>query len=144
MKNLLIILTLISAITLNSCAQQETMIDSWNLPTAAQEFISTHFSSYEISFVMKDKELFETTYEVILNNGDKIDFNKSGEWEDIDCPYSKVPTVIIPEKILTFVQSKYPDYYIISIGKDKKHYEIELNNDLDLKFDLNYNLIEID
>ena len=50
----------------------------------------------------------------------------------------------IPAAIDKFVKAKYPNTFIKKIDKDRRDTEIELSNGLDLKFNKNYKLIEID
>ena len=38
----------------------------------------------------------------------------------------------------------YPDRKITAIDRDRRDYEVELDNGLDLKFDLKFRLIDID
>ena len=67
-----------------------------------------------------------------------------GNWEEVNCKYSSVPTAIIPAAIQKYVTTNYPDAKILKIERDKKDYEVKLSNRTELKFDLKFNLIDID
>ena len=67
-----------------------------------------------------------------------------GEWKEVECKYSTVPTAIIPVQIASYVSQNYPDTQIVQIDRDKRDYEVKLTNRLELTFDLNFNLIDID
>ena len=40
--------------------------------------------------------------------------------------------------------TNYPDTKVLKIERDKKEYEVKLSNRVELKFDLKFNLIDID
>jgi len=51
---------------------------------------------------------------------------------------------IIPAAIQKYVTTHYPDAKVLKIERDKKDYEVKLSNRTELKFDLKFNLIDID
>jgi len=63
-------------------------------------------------------------------------FDKKGNWKEIDCKYSRVPSDLVPTPILRHISSQYPDLYIVQIDRDSREYEVELNNGLELVFSL--------
>ena len=81
---------------------------------------------------------------MIFTNGNKVEFDKKGEWTEIDCKHTVVPTAIIPTTIQKYVTTNYPDTRVLKIERDKKEYEVQLSNRVELKFDLKFNLIDID
>ena len=83
-------------------------------------------------------------YDVIFSNGNNIEFDRNGEWEDIDCKSSFVPNAIVPNKIKSYVSSNYPGMRIIKIDRDRKEYGVDLSNGIELTFDKNFKLIDID
>ncbi len=142
MKKLTFIATLLLIFGITSaCADNDRPVDLTQLPDAAQQFIKQHFPNETISFATVDKEVFETTYEVLLSNGAQIDFNKKGEWKEVDCGRSAVPVAIIPEPITTYVTQKHPNTFIVQIDRDSRDYELDLSNGLELTFDLKFNPI---
>lgn len=120
-------------------------IDYSKLPKQSQTFITKYFSGKNIALVKMDKELFDTSYEVIFSDGNKVEFDKSGNWKDIDCSYTEVPAELIPAAIKTYVSKNYPNIKIDKIEKESRgRISVELSNDLDLLFDSSFNLINID
>ena len=77
-------------------------------------------------------------------NGDKIEFDKSGNWKEIQCKRQSVPDAIVPAKIKAFIQENYPDAKVLQIEKDRYEYEVRLSNYWELTFDLEFNLIDMD
>lgn len=55
-----------------------------------------------------------------------------------------VPSSLISSEIKDFVKKHYPDAKIVKIEKDKYEYEILLSNRYEIKFDKNYNVIDMD
>lgn len=125
-----------------SCKDVIITVDK--LPAAAQTFIKEYFPGSDISYAKKDKELTKTTYEVVLQDGTEIDFDSKGQWDKIDCKRAAVPAMLIPDAIATYVQTNFPGQAIVKIDKELFGYEIELLNDLELKFDKNGRLVNID
>lgn len=127
-----------------ACANADRPIKAEELPAAAQTFIKTHFPNAKVSIAKIDEEFLGKDYEVMLTDGTKLEFNGSGEWRDVDCKYSVVPDAIIPEQIREYVKASYPDVAILKIDRDRKLYEVSLSNRLELKFDMQFNLVAID
>ena len=82
--------------------------------------------------------------DVVRKNGDKIEFDRKGEWTDIDCKYSAVPTGIIPAPIAKYVADNYPDNKIVQIERDTRSTEVKLDNRMEIKFDKQHRVIEMD
>ncbi len=146
MKSLLRIFVALAAMlassTLVSC--KDVIITPDKLPAAAQSFIKEYFPETAISYAKKDAELSKTTYEVTLQDGTEIDFNSKGEWDKVDCKRAAVPAALVPAFIVEYVQTSFLGQIIVKIDKERYGYEIELGNDLELKFDKNGNLLNID
>lgn len=142
-KNFLTLVILIMGFGMVS-ADNDKPINVDQLPATAKQFITNHFSNKKMSFAKMESKLFDKSYEVIFTDGSKVEFDKKGEWKDVDCKFSQVPEKIIPQNIMSYVSTYYKDAKIIEIDRDKMAYDVKLNTGLELKFDLKFNLIEID
>ncbi len=146
MKTIKLLLTALVAVVLlagEGCAKDH-IVTFEKLPANAQNFIKKHFAEKQISLCKKDVDFSETTYEVYFNDGCSVEFNKKGEWKEVSCRASGVPDAIIPSPILDYVKSNYPGVKIVKIDLDKRGYEIELTNRLELKFNKQFQLIDLD
>ena len=141
-KTLTLLAALIVPVILMSCSDK--IIQPNQLPQNAQEFIRQYFPGIEISYVKLDAELMKKTFEVRLEDGTELDFTSKGEWDSIDCKRTAVPAAIVPEAIASYVQSNFPTQIITKIDKEVYGYEIELSNDLDLKFNKDGKFISVD
>lgn len=146
MKKSLIALLIASACTLAVQARDEIYRDLSVLPQTAQTFIQNNFKKIGISFVKVEKTLgFTSDYEVVFTDGTEIDFDSDGTWDKIEMPRVKeVPSSIIPKTIAQYVGKNYPGQKIVSIDKESRSYDIELQNGIELVFDRAGNFKRID
>ena len=145
MKKLLVILLSVFTIgTLSAQSSKERPITFNDLPENSQFFINHHFPEAKVSLAKMEKEFRSVNYDVVLSDGVKIEFGKNGEWTEVDCEYAAVPQSIIPLQIQERAKQISPDSEIVKIDRDSKNIEVKLSNGWDLKFDLKYNLLNID
>lgn len=110
------------------------------LPTEAQSFIKTHFANVKVLQVTKEF----TEYEVILANGSRLEFDRSGNWKEVNCRGGAVPESVIPSRIQTYIKANYASDNIRTIERNKRGYEVKLSSGFELKFDKNCNFKRID
>ena len=146
MKKFTIILASLAlmASTLTAFAGNDRIITVAELPAGSQQFIKAHFAGVEVSYAKVDEEMFDKDYKVVFVNGSKVEFAKDGAWKEVDCKYGEVPAAIVPQQIRDYVAKNFAGRKIVSIDRDKRDWEVKLDNGLDLKFDLHFRLIEID
>lgn len=122
----------------------DRIIPNQQLPTAAQTFVQNTFPGQTIVYSKIDRDFGKTTYEVRLNNGTEVEFDAKGTWDKVDCCYSAVPAKLVPAAIANYVKTNFAGAMIVKIDKERYGYEIELSNDLELKFNNQGRLISID
>ena len=146
MKKLTIIFASLAlmASSVSAFAGNDRIITVAELPAASQQFIKAHFAGVEVSYAKVDEEMFDKDYKVVFVNGSKVEFAKNGAWKEVDCKYGEVPAAIVPQQIRDYVAKNFAGRKIVSIDRDKRDWEVKLDNGLDLKFDLQFRLIEID
>ena len=125
-------------------ADNDRVITKEKLPAAAQKFVNEHFGSLKISYVKEERDLFDRNYEVVFTDGTKVEFRRNGNWKEIDCRYGEVPAVLVPEPIRKYISENYPNEKVLRIDRGRHDYEVKLSNRLELTFDLNFNIIDID
>jgi len=140
---LLLILTTLLAITgLISC--KNSIVKADRLPDIAKSFVDEYFPENAISYIKKDHELIKSTYEVVLQDGTEIEFNKSGEWVIIDCKKNAVPAALVPDVITEYVLAHFPGQQIVKIDRETFGHEIELSSDLELRFNKNGKVVQVE
>lgn len=125
-------------------ADNNRIITKNNLPQKSQQFIDRYFGDSKITYVKEERDFIEKSYEVMFADGAKVEFSRNGEWKEVDCRLSAVPTPIIPAQIMKFVKENYPDVKVMQIERDRNDYELRLSNRLELTFDTKFNIIDID
>ncbi len=127
-----------------SANAQKTVIKKEALPANAQTFLKTHFGSKKPSYILEDKEILSTEYKVQFDNKTEIEFDKKGNWKEVDAKDNKMPSSIIPKKIASYIKANFPKEKITKIELGSSGYETKLTNGLELKFNLKGDFIKID
>lgn len=144
MKKLMTIILALLSMAATACADNDKIISQEQLPAAAKEFIADHFAQNKILVVKLDNDLFSKDYEVLFEDRTTIKFDKDGKWTEIECKMSAVPNEAVPVQILEYVAKNYPDALIKQIDRDRKGYDVELSNKIELKFNKKFELRKID
>ena len=108
----------------------DTPIPVEALPAAAKAFVAQHFPQNKIIYAEKDWR----KYEAHLDNGTEVEFNRKGVWDKVDCHMTAVPAAIIPANITAYVTANFPNCIITKIDKERHGFDVELSNDIELKF----------
>jgi len=125
-------------------ADNEKPIQVNQLPATAQQLIKQHFADRKVALAKVETEFMSKGYEVVFTDGARIDFDGKGNWEEIDCKASSVPSAIVPARIQEYIRENYPDTTVRKIEKNRREYEVKLSNRVELSFDLKFNLTDID
>lgn len=125
-------------------ADNDRPIQVGQLPTKAQAFITKYFRNHKVALAKMESGLFYKSYNVIFTNGDKLEFDRSGNWTEIQCERSEVPVGAVPAEIRAYVEEYYPGAKILQIERDGKEYEVELSNHWEITFDRRFQVIDID
>ena len=123
--------------------EKPTSVDK--LPQAAQEFLSAHFKDLTVAYAVEEQKYTGKEYEVVYTDRTEVEFRSDGQWESVGRKYSPVPASIVPQPIQTFVSgSNYPGQFIRQIDRNAYTWEVELSNGLEIKFDNQFNVIDMD
>lgn len=136
-----LVMAVFSVTSLTAC-DSDRLINAEELPKGSQDFIKTHFPDCSVMRVQYDG--VDKDYDVNLDCSAELEFNKNGEWKSVDCYANRVPDAIIPSAILDYVKSNYAQNYIVQIEKERTGYDVELNSDVDLRFNSNGEFVRVD
>ena len=144
MKKLSIIAVIAAmAIFGTACTEETPAGGSTSNYPEINTFVETYFSQTSIRQVRPDNDEIE----VKLADRTDIDFTLNYEWKNINCEdsqiYGSVPTSLVPSQITDYVTANYPNNHIDKIEKHNYGWEIELDNDNEIEFDQNFNVIEV-
>ncbi|ASJ21237.1 hypothetical protein BHAMNSH16_06040 [Brachyspira hampsonii] len=100
------------------------------LPENIRRFIASNYSKAKIVYIDIRKE----QYEIKLNNGIYINFDKNGAWNYISSD-DKLSENILPKNIagkIKNIMKKYNNAYIFEVSKRIEFYKIRLTNSLEI------------
>ena len=128
--------------TTYSMADNGYVVGIQQLPAGAQEVMTKYFADKTVLTILKERD----EYEVIFNNGEKIEFNKKGEWTEVSCHTTQVPDILIPDPIKARIKADFANSKIVKIDRSSKgkKYEVKLNNGLEVEFDKKFNIRKVD
>ncbi len=146
MKRIGIILIGLALMTNLACADNDKVTNNINeLPQVSRTFLNNYFNGNKVSHIKIDKDLFLIdSYDVILTDGTSVEFNRDGEWKEVKSFKQNIPDTLIPAEIKQYVNQNYPSQKIMTVERGKRKVSVDLANGLELEFDLNGNLIDID
>mgnify|MGYP003526165418 FL=1 len=142
--NLLAVASLIfstSACNSDDSDSREVIIEVAELPEQSRNFLETNFNGFQVNRATKDVSSFDEYYEIFVNNGITIDFNRIGEWTEVDGNGLSIPTSFIDEEIVSYINTNFPTFPIENIDKKPYGYEVDLINNTELRFNTSGKLI---
>lgn len=141
MKNCLFaLLAFVLTVCMPAKADNDRVITFEQLPAQAQAMLKQHFADKVPLIVTVDWD----DYKVMYQSGERVEFDKKGNWKELDCRVSAVPTALIPEPIKVSVKTTFPGAVIIKLDRDRRGYDVKLNNGMELEFNKNFQVIDID
>ena len=144
MRKLLLSVLAVATLATTPTMAENISITAHKLPQEAQKFLSDHFSQNKVVSARHDRDITDNDYTVILDNGTKIEFDASGKWESVKNNNGKMAAGVVPVAIQGYITEHYPSLGIEKIERKRYGYEVELTNDIDLKFDSKGKFVGID
>lgn len=114
------------------------------LPDLAKTFVKTNFPSAKVLYSSIDDDIIAPDYEVVLDNGFEIQFRNDGRLEKVDANSGVISESLIPEKIRDYIKSNYPNVTYKEYEVGARSYEVKISNGLELTFNSEFKVIEID
>jgi uncharacterized membrane protein YciS (DUF1049 family) len=139
-KSILMMLVLVLTMSMAMMADNDRVITFDQLPAQAQTLLKTHFANKVPLIVTVDWD----DYTVMYQSGEKVEFDKKGNWKDINCKASGVPADLIPEQIKANVEQTFPGATVIKLDRDRRGYDVKLNNGMEIEFNKNFQMVDID
>ena len=142
MKSIKAILLLVAvlATSFNAKADHDQVISFKEMPEAAQALLKQYFANKVPLVVTVDWDDYTIRYE----SGEKVEFDKQGNWKEIDCRSSLVPVELIPEEIKANINATFPNAIILKLDRNRRGYEVKLNNGLEVEYSPSFQVIDID
>lgn len=144
MRILMIAICCMMSFNIVANAGNDKPINVNELPAKAQTLLSKHFKGQKVMLATIESGVVSRSYDVVLRNGTKLEFDKKGNLTEIDCKQGIVPSQLIPQPIKNYLKVNYRGETVRKIELNKKEYEVELANGIDLTFNKHFQLIDID
>ena len=144
MRILMIAICCMMSFNIVANAGNDKPINVKELPAKAQTLLTKHFKGQKVMLATIESGVVSRSYDVVLRNGTKLEFDKKGNLTEIDCKQGIVPSQLIPQPIKNYLKENYPAQAVKKIEMNKKEYEVELTNRIDLTFNKHFQLIDID
>ena len=81
---------------------------------------------------------------MLLTDRTEIDFDKKGNWLEVDCKKSAVPEALIPVPVKEYVKANFPREIITKMNADVPVWKLKLGNDYSLKFNKKGKFVSMD
>ena len=139
------LITLLSLLLLTvSLSSDERHITFGELPKNAKIFVLTYFKDIPFKEVVIERRASLAQYEVVLENGLKLQFDRVGLCTEIDAKRGFVPDEVMPKKIVSTVTKYFPDNRIKKFENNGRMYEIKLEDGTTLTFNTTLRLVDVD
>ena len=128
------------AMSFNARADHDQVITFNQMPEAAQALLKQYFADKVPLVVTVDWD----DYTIMYESGEKVEFDKQGNWKEISCVMSCVPAELIPEQIKSHITTTFPGTEILKIDRNRRGYEVKLSNGLEVEYTPTFQVIGID
>ena len=100
--------------------------------------------TYRGNYCPRCSQKAEHGHTIRYESGEKVEFDKQGNWKEIDCRSTLVPVELIPEEIKANINATFPNAIILKIERSLRGYEVKLNNGLEVEYSPSFQVIDID
>ena len=76
--------------------------------------------------------------------GSRLEFDRSGNWKEVNCRGGAVPESVIPSRIQAYIKDNYSSDNVRTIERHIRGYEVKLSSGFELVFDKNCNFKRMD
>jgi hypothetical protein len=122
--------------------QDDQRIDIANTPVEIETYVDTYFPGSAIINVRQDVDDNEVVFEVLLEGDIQLEFDEAKQIMEIESA-TALPEAVIPVGIRDYVYSNYADRAITDWELENGEQAIELDNELELVFDLEGNFLRL-
>lgn len=123
-------------------------VSNARLPKVARKYISEHFNG--VGIAKADKDFLSGEYDVKMDDGTELEFNKEGQIIEIDAPDGYVLSLrilqsILPDRAIESLRSLKSVQFVTSVEKTAIGYtaEIASNDDMEYQFNNHGELVSI-
>ena len=124
-------------------AQKVKEIEPKKLPDISLRTLASYFGGLNVTHAVYIDEKVDRHYEVSLDDGTIIHFDKQGVWKFVKAGGDAIPDRMIPGMVLMHLQKNKIEAKVVGIMRDKdKNYIIDLSDGTTLTFTETFKLVE--
>ena len=123
-------------------SSREVPVTFDQLPSAAKTFVTENFPGETVTMALKDVH-GRAEYDVRLSDGTELEFTHSGALKKISSR-AGISEKLIPDGIRKYVSAHFPGAGYREYEVGKRTYEVKISNGMELKFNRNFILMEVD
>lgn len=139
-----LVLSALLAFQTTASADSDKPVTVSELPSAAQAVLTSSFAKHRVALAKMDTDLLDRNYDVFFVNGDKVEFDRKGQWLEIVSKQDGVPTELVPAEILKYLATAQAGVKIIKIERERGRYEVTLANGIEYTFNKKFQVIDVD
>lgn len=138
----LIVAVFIACTAVLACQDEYVTVEK--LPVAANEFVKEYFAGQSVSYIKQDRDGLSKNYEVYFESGDKVEFDRNGQWKEIS-KYTGISSKLLPPAVKTYLDRHHKGAVVVKLEKQaRSRYEVTLASGLELTLTSAGKLVEID
>lgn len=124
-------------------AQKVKEIEPKKLPDISLRTLASYFGGLNVTQAVYIDEKMDRHYEVSLDDGTIIHFDKQGVWKFVKAGGDAIPNRMIPGMVLMHLQKNKIEAKVVGMMRDKdKNYIIDLSDGTTLTFTETFKLVE--
>lgn len=124
-------------------AQKVKEIEPKKLPDISLRTLASYFGGLNVTQAVYIDEKMDRHYEVSLDDGTIIHFDKQGVWKFVKAGGDAIPDRMIPGMVLMHLQKIKIEAKVVGMMRDKdKNYIIDLSDGTTLTFTETFKLVE--
>ena len=118
-------------------------IEPKKLPDISLRTLASYFGGLNVTQAVYIDEKMDRHYEVSLDDGTIIHFDKQGVWKFVKAGGDAIPDRMIPGMVLMHLQKNKIEAKVVGMMRDKdKNYIIDLSDGTTLTFTETFKLVE--
>ncbi len=143
MKKIMMLLMAVMLGTGLLVAQKVKEIEPKKLPDMAHRTMASYFQGQNVTQAVYIDEKMDRHYEVSLEDGTIIHFDKHGVWKLVKSGGDALPQRMIPGMIIMYLQKNKIEASVVGMMRDNdKNYIIDLSDGRTLTFTETFKLVE--
>jgi len=131
MKKISLLIAALLIGSLSMMARDEQVeVPASKIPHLGQQSLKSYFPDVQVTRVLKTKSKVKNSFEVTMDNGTVIEFDKHGNWTAVTTDGTPVPEQMVDYRIRSVIAERHPGAQVVRMWKDndkdhKQHYVLD-------------------